>query len=99
MRLRGVHISDKSEKKYYAELETDRGTTKKVYFGQAGAKDYTSHSSLDREKRKAAYIKRHSATEDWNNPESAGFWSRWVLWGKTPSISKNILDVKHRFHL
>ena len=44
--------SDKQDKKYYI-ITNDN---KKVYFGQAGASDFTQHKNEDRKKR---YIDRH----------------------------------------
>lgn len=35
------------------------------------------------EKKRENYLKRHGAgQENWSDPMSAGFWSRWVLWEK-----------------
>ncbi len=44
-----------------------------IYIGDSRYKHYTQ-GHLD-EKLKNNYIKRHSRTEDLNNPDSAGFWS------------------------
>jgi len=80
MKVLGVHQSDKPEKKMYAELETDSGRTKRVYFGAAGMTDYTLSKDPERKQR---YLTRHQKNENWSDPESAGFWSRWVLWNLT----------------
>ena len=80
MKVLGVHQSDKPGKKMYAELQKDSGRTKRVYFGAAGMTDYTLSKDPERKKR---YLARHQANEDWSNPETAGFWSRWVLWNLT----------------
>ena len=92
----GLHKSDKPEKKYYAEFESDSGRTKRTYFGAAGMKDYTRHSPAEREQRKQNYLTRHKATEDWNDPTSAGALSRWILWNKS-SVSASLKDYKRRF--
>jgi len=42
---------------------------------------------------------RHRANEDWNKPDTAGALSRWILWGDSTSIQKNIADFKKRFSL
>jgi len=94
MKLLGVHQSDKPGKKMYAELQKDSGRTKRVYFGQAGASDFTLNKNPQ---RKQNYITRHQATEDWSNPETAGFWSRWVLWNYT-NKADSIADAKRRGH-
>lgn len=95
MKLLGVHQSDKPGKKMYAEIQKESGRTKRVYFGQAGATDFVQSKDPERKKR---YIARHQANEDWSNPESAGFWSRWVLWNLT-SKSASIADAKRRANL
>jgi hypothetical protein len=92
MKVLGVHPSDKPGKKMYAELEKESGRTKRVYFGAAGMSDYTINKDPV---RKQLYINRHRATEDWSNPETAGFWSRWVLWNLTNKTAA-IADAKRR---
>ena len=37
--------------------------------------------------RKKAYLARHKANENWKDKESAGFWSRYLLWSK-PSLQE-----------
>ena len=84
--------SDKPNKKYYIITNNN----KKVYFGQAGASDFTIHKD---EERKLRYIKRHN-NENWNKSEinSAGFWSRWLLWN-LPTITASYQDIKKRFNI
>lgn len=52
---------------------------KKVYFGQAGAPDFTIHKD---EERKQRYIDRHKKNENWTKTglDTAGWWSRFYLW-------------------
>jgi hypothetical protein len=58
--------------------------------------DYTINKDP---KRKELYIKRHSGMgEDWNDPLTAGFWSRWLLWEK-PTIQESLKNIKKRFNL
>lgn len=69
---------------------------KTVHFGSDGSSTYIDHK--DDEKKKN-YISRHSALdEDWTEDgmDSAGFWSRWLLWNK-PTLSKSIKDIEKRF--
>lgn len=94
----GLHKSDKPEKKYYVELESS-GRSKRVYFGDSNSKDYTLFSALEREEHKRRYLIRHKSREDWNDPETSGFWSRWLLWGDTPSIRTNLKRTLSRFNL
>ena len=50
------------------------------------------------EGRKNRYILRHEKNEDWGKSgiNTAGFWSRWLLWNK-PSIKESYEDIKKRF--
>ena len=79
--------SNRAAKKYMVRVGN-----KTIHFGAAGYGDFTTHKDP---KRKAQYIARHKNNEDWNNPETAGFWARWLLWNK-PSIKDSIADLKHR---
>jgi len=83
--------SDKPEKKYYIITKSE----KKIYFGQANASDFTLHKN---EARKQLYINRHKNNENWTKSgiDTAGFWSRWLLWNK-PSIKESYEDIKKRF--
>lgn len=70
-------------------------TLKHIFFGQKGYDDYTTHKDAD---RKDAYIFRHKSNEDWENPDTAGFWSKHILWNK-PTIDASIKDVEKRFDI
>lgn len=86
--------SDKPEKKYF--IITSKG--KRVYFGASGYEDYTMHKDP---KRKELYIKRHSKMgENWGKSgiDTAGFWSRWLLWNKT-TLETSYQDIKQRYLL
>jgi len=37
-----------------------------------------------------------SRIQDWNDPLTKGFWSRWILWNK-PTIDESINDIENRF--
>lgn len=90
-----LYKSDKPTKKFmikYINNKTGRENT--IYFGQANASDMTQHKD---EERKARYIKRHSGMgESWDNPHTAGFYSRWLLWNK-PTLSASIKDTNEKF--
>ena len=64
-----------------------------VSFGQKGAEDYTIHKDDVRQQR---YIIRHRKNEDWDNPLTAGFYSRWLLWNKK-TLNSSIDDMNARF--
>lgn len=68
---------------------------KKVNFGAKGYSDFLKHKDIERKKR---YILRHKKKEDWNDPLTSGFYSRWLLWNKS-TIEASIKDVEKRFHL
>lgn len=78
-----ISASDSPNKKYDA-IFYDKDT------------DYTLSGD---EKKRAAYIKRHSKNEDFNNPMTAGSLSRWILWGDSTNIKTNISAFKKRFNL
>jgi hypothetical protein len=84
--------SDRKDKRYVAIF--DNG--KKVHFGLKGGQVYTDH--LDKAKRDA-YLKRHQKNENWNDPYTAGALSKWILWGDSTNINKNIADFKKRFNV
>ena len=81
--------SDKPTKKFEARIDGK----KSIHFGQAGASDFTIHKDTERKER---YIDRHSKNEDWNNPLTAGFYSRWILWNR-PTITESVRDTNRRF--
>ena len=95
----GLHKSDKPEKKYYVEVGESEGRRKRIYFGASGMKDYTTHNPLERDERRRNYLSRHRATENWSDPNTAGFWAKHLLWGDTPSVQTNLRRTLSRFNL
>ncbi len=98
LRIKLIKIvpSVKKDKKYDAHFSD--GTV--THFG---AKGYQNYGGVGKEKhldenRKKAYLRRHSATENWNDFKSPGALSRWVLWNK-PSFRESVADYKKRFNL
>ena len=69
---------------------------KRTNFGDNRYKDYTQHGD---KKRRASYISRHRARENHTKSgiRTAGWWSRYLLWGDSPSISGNIRNIEKRF--
>ena len=82
--------SPKSSKKYRV---TYNG--KNIDFGATGYNDYILSNGDD--VKKNAYIARHAKRENWNNPYTAGFWSRWILWNK-PTLMEAINDVSNKLN-
>ena len=90
--------------KYYCPYPANEGkhkyfimtkSGKHLYFGAVGYSDFTIHKDPDRKQR---YINRHEKNENWTKSgiDSAGFWSRWLLWNK-PTIKASYQDIKKRF--
>ena len=84
--------SEKPDKKF--KVYVDNRT---VHFGAKGMSDYTINKDPN---RKRLYIKRHKARENWSKSgiQTAGFWSRWLLWNK-PTLNESIQDVEKRFRV
>lgn len=68
---------------------------KKISFGDNRYSDFTQHQDKDRKK---LYLIRHKANEDWNDLNSAGCWSRWLLWNKD-TFTKSMDDMEERFNI
>ena len=84
--------SPRAEKKWRIKVGT-----RNIDFGSQGYYDFTMTGD---ESRKQAYISRHSSREDWTKSglNSAGFWSRWLLWNK-PSLEESVRDTEKRFNI
>ena len=63
-----------------------------------GSKDYENYTDHGDDKRKASYLARHKARENWDKDgiHSSGWWSRWLLWNKK-SLVKSARDIEERF--
>ena len=85
-----IQKSTNTNKKFMANVHG-----KLIHFGAAGYSDFLHHNDDDRKQR---YIKRHEKREKWDDPTTAGFWSRWVLWNKK-TIAESIADINKRFNL
>ena len=66
---------------------------KTIPFGQKGASDYTIHKD---EARKQRYLERHKTAENWSNPKTAGFYSRWLTWEK-PTLKQAAANLSRKF--
>jgi len=84
--------SSRDGKKYMVKV---RGRT--VHFGAEGMSDYTKHKDPERKQR---YIRRHRKRENWKKSgiDTAGFWSRWLLWGE-PTLRDSIAEIERRFNV
>jgi hypothetical protein len=96
MKLVSVHPANDGTHKYEATFDND-GRKKTTKFGAAGMDDYTK--TKDKEQR-ARYIERHGrGRENWSDPTSAGALSRYLLWGESTSMVKNLQAYRRRFNL
>ena len=78
--------------KKYKVVVTNGDTKKTINFGEARASDYTINKDP---KRKANYLARHAPRENWTDPFTSGYWSRWILWNK-PTIDQSVRDLRER---
>ena len=84
-----IKPSSNPSKKYDAIID-DKKT---ISFGQRGASDYTKHKDDERKQR---YINRHKKNEQWDNINTAGFYSKNILWNKK-TITESIRDTNNKF--
>ena len=85
-----IKRSKRKDKKFDAIIDGK----KTVSFGAAGMSDYTKHKDTDRKER---YIARHKKNEDWNNPKTAGFYAKHVLWNKS-TVQASAADINKKYH-
>ena len=86
-----IKRSNKPDKKFDAVIDNK----KTVSFGAKGMSDYTIHKDPE---RKARYLARHKATEDWTKSgvKTAGFYSRNILWNK-PTVQASVNDLNSKY--
>jgi len=88
-----IYDSDRAGKRFVAVFDDGDET----YFGLDTGMTYIDHG--DKKMRKN-YLARHSGlNEKWNDYKSAGALSKWILWGASTDIHKNIASFKKRFGL
>ena len=92
MKVESLTKSDNPNKKYKIVFSDPRKT---IHFGSKGSSTYLDHK--DKNKR-ANYISRHSANEDWTKI-NAGSLSRYLLWGDSTDLKSNLASYKKRFNL
>tara|TARA_R100001224_G_C3982275_1_gene136325 strand:+ start:115 stop:774 length:660 start_codon:yes stop_codon:yes gene_type:complete len=84
--------SPKKDKKYVMVFRNPRRT---LHFGSKTSKTFVESGS---EEKKNAYLKRHRVNEDWTKI-NAGSASRFILWGDSKSVDKNLEDYIKRFKI
>jgi hypothetical protein len=96
MKLKSVTPAGDGVHKYKAVFVAEPDGTKTTKFGASGMDDYTKTHD---EEQRARYLKRHSNNENWSDPTSAGALSRYLLWGESTSMVKNLQAYRRRFNL
>ena len=84
-----IQTSRRKDKKLDAVIDGK----KTISFGAAGMSDFTLHKDDDRKER---YIARHRKNENWRDPKTAGFYSRWILWNKK-TLRESTDDLNARY--
>lgn len=82
-----------AKNKKYKVLIIDGDKKRTIHFGDSRFESYTTHKDP---KRKENYIARHGAQSNFDDPFSASFYARWILWNK-PSIEASVRDLRKRF--
>ena len=84
--IKPSHLADK-------KFDAIINNKKTIPFGASGMSDYTKHKDIERKNR---YINRHKKNENWNDPLTAGFYSKNILWNK-PTLNESIKDINKTF--
>ena len=80
-------------KKKYKKNGAVIDSKKTISCGAKGASDMTQHKDPERKQR---YIKSHKKNENWNDPKTAGFYAKHVLWNK-PTLKASIADLNKQY--
>ncbi len=95
-KLKTLKPATDKKHKYVATLKNDKtGKEKNIKFGAYGMSDFTKHKDKDRKDR---YENRHKKNENWDDPTTAGFWSKNLLWNK-PTISESLKATIKKYKL
>ena len=86
-----IKPSSRKDKKFEALIDGK----KTIHFGAKGYSDFTQHKN---EARKKLYENRHRKNEQWDNPLTAGFWSKNILWNKM-TLSESIKDTNNKYNV
>jgi hypothetical protein len=95
VKLQSFGPSTNADKKYMVVLLKPDGRKKTIHFGAKGMDDFTKTGDVE---QKSRYIQRHKDRENWNDPLTAGFWAKHILWNKT-SVQSSLADTKIQFNL
>ena len=87
--------SSRKNKKYEIVFMKENGRPLTIHFGSKNSQTYIDHK--DKAKR-AAYIARHQKNENWDEV-NAGSLSRYLLWGKSTDLDKNLNEYLKKFNI
>jgi hypothetical protein len=87
--------SSRKNKKYEIVFMKENSKPLTIHFGSKNSQTYIDHG--DKNKR-AAYIARHAPNENWNEV-NAGSLSRYLLWGDSKNLGKNLNEYFKRFNI
>ena len=96
-----IVIKNSTKEKRLMAVFSEKGKKDKVvHFGQKNPKvgTFIDHGRKDLRK---AYRARHEATEKkfYSNPQRPATLSRFILWGESDSLNKNISAYKKKYKL
>ena len=92
-----IKKSNKPEKRLKVIVKKD-DKKKTIHFGSGkptGTGAYPDHKN---DKTKQNWEARHKVRENWNDPMTAGFWSKHILWNKK-TIKDSIKDTGKKFNI
>jgi len=95
MKILSVGLSPLSSKKYRAHFE-DGDRKFHVDFGSPNASTWVNGASKE---TRDNYIKRHSAMEKYDRPDTPASLSRFLTWGESRSLAQNLRAYKSRYNL
>ncbi len=96
MKLLRVERTPNQSKAFRAIFKLDDDKEKRVTFGTSS--NYVLNPDKTKQDREN-YLKRHKVRENWSDPLTAGSLSRWILWGESRNLNKNISTFKKKFKL
>ena len=96
MKLLRVERTPNQSKAFRAIFKMDNDKEKRVTFGTSS--NYVLNPDKTNQDREN-YLKRHKVRENWEDPLTAGSLSRWILWGDSRNLNKNISTFKKKFKL
>ena len=83
--------SNRKDKRYEVRINGK----KSIHFGSKNGQTFIDHGDI---KKKDAWLARHRVNENWSDPMTAGYWSRWLLWNKRDiQRSMELLERRKEF--